>query len=104
MRPGDQRIDIPVRIHTAGQQGTIFDEVARQRPDRMVACALVDGDSPAVRLLGVVQDRAGHHPVGASPRRIFACLEDPRTGDRVACSLDDLEAACGAVREQLRDG
>lgn len=92
---GDMRIDVPVRVRARGPQSTIFDEVARQRPDRMVACALVDGDSPAVRLLGA--RRFTHHS-------IFVCLEDPHTGDRVACSLDDLEAACRAVRRQLRDG
>jgi hypothetical protein len=100
--PADIRIDVPVRVRSGQVRATIFDEVARQRPDRLIACALVDGDAPAVRLLGALPPREStRYP---AHRSIFVCLEDPRSGDRIAATLDDLEAACRVVREQLRGG
>lgn len=86
-------VDIPVRVRQVPPRPTIFDEIAVRRRDRHVACALVDGDTPAVRLLGVKSESAS----GTT----FVCLENPATGDRVACTLDDLETACREIREQL---
>lgn len=94
-RPDGARVDIDVRARLNPGRPTIFDEVAVRRADRHLACALVDGDVPAVRLLGVGS-------TGSSST--FVSLEDPARGDRVACTLDDLEAACVELRRQLGIG